>query len=67
MAIYYIKDHPNSKKPPVITGGIALFRLCLSAFGGYFHPPVETGGIEIGTIKIKEERTAMSEEACSYL
>jgi hypothetical protein len=25
---------------------------CLSAFGGYFHPPVETGGIEIGRDKI---------------
>ena len=40
-----------SKKPPVKTGGIALFRLCLSAFGGCFHPPVETSGIEIGRIK----------------
>ena len=28
-----------------------MFRLCLSAFGGCFHPPVETGGIEIGIIK----------------
>jgi len=39
-----------SKEPPVKTGGIAVFRLCLSAFGGCFHPPVETGGIEIGRI-----------------
>lgn len=41
----------SSKQPPVKTGGIAVFRLCLSAFGGYFHPPVETGGIEIGRVK----------------
>ncbi|HCO92462.1 MAG TPA: hypothetical protein DIU00_00680, partial [Phycisphaerales bacterium] len=33
------------------TGGIAGFRLCLSTLGGCFHPPVETGGIEIGRIK----------------
>jgi len=33
-------DKNYSEEPPVKTGGIAVFRLCLSAFGGYFHPPV---------------------------
>jgi hypothetical protein len=41
----------SSKFPSVKTGGIYRNRLCLSAFGGCFHPPVKTGGIEIGRIK----------------
>jgi hypothetical protein len=44
----------GSKQPPVKTGGIAVFRLCLSAFGGYFHPPIKIGGIEIGRINVIE-------------
>jgi tetratricopeptide (TPR) repeat protein len=52
LAVLYRYVLNSSKQPPVKTGGIAVFRLCLSAFGGYFHPPIKIGGIEIGRIKM---------------
>jgi len=41
----------KGKEPPVKTGGIAVFGRCPPAYGGCFHPPVETGGIKTGTNK----------------
>jgi hypothetical protein len=32
-----------------------VFGRCPSACGGCFHPPVQTGGIEIGRVKIKKK------------
>ena len=45
-----------SKRPPVKTGGIAVFGRCPPACGGYFHPPVETSGIKIGRINSNSMR-----------
>jgi len=46
-----LKKEKLPLKIELFTIRIAVFGRCPSACGGCFHPPVETGGIEIGRIK----------------